>query len=124
MGDSSMSINVLGIDIARNVFQLHGADSSEKKVLKKRIGREKLGEYTAMLPLCTIIMESCGGSNYWARIFQRQGHTVKLISPQFVKPFVKTNKTDISKNWLAKRDGSYMLHRSTLNHICKITVAH
>jgi len=44
------------------------------------------------LPLCTIVMEACGGTNYWARVFQKSGHTVKLISPQFVKPFVKTNK--------------------------------
>jgi len=89
-----MNINVLGIDIAKNVFQLHGADGSGKKVLKKRIERNNLSEYIATLPSCTIVMEACGGSNYWARTFQRHGHTVKLISPQFVKPFVKTNKND------------------------------
>jgi transposase len=89
-----MNINVLGIDIAKNVFQLHGADSAGKKVLKKRIERNNLIEYVANLPRCTIVMESCGGSNYWARVFHKHGHTVKLISPQFVKPFVKTNKND------------------------------
>ncbi len=56
--------------------------------------RDKLGSYVANIPECTIIMESCGGANYWARVFKRSGHTVKLISPQFVKPFVKTNKND------------------------------
>lgn len=63
-------------------------------MLKKRISREKLTETIANLPACTIAMEACGGSNYWARVFQKSGHCVKLISPQFVKPFVKTNKND------------------------------
>ncbi|KTD58135.1 Transposase [Legionella sainthelensi] len=53
-----------------------------------------MAAYIANFPLITIAMESCGGGNYWARVFQRQGHTVKLVSPQFVKPFVKTNKND------------------------------
>lgn len=89
-----MNISLLGIDIAKNVFQLHGVDSSGKKIIKKRIERNKLSAYVANLSPCTIAMESCGGSNYWARIFQRNGHAVKLISPQYVKPFVKTNKND------------------------------
>ncbi len=89
-----MTINVLGIDIAKNTFQLHGADCAGKAVLKKRLPRHKLAAYAATLPACTIVMEACGGANYWARVFQRSGHTVRLISPQFVKPFVKTNKND------------------------------
>lgn len=89
-----MTIHVLGIDIAKSVFQLHGADIAGRAVLRKRLPRHKLAAYIANLPACTIVMESCGGANYWARVFQRSGHTVKLISPQFVKPFVKTNKND------------------------------
>ena len=89
-----MTISILGIDIAKNTFQLHGADSTGKAVMKKRLPRHKLAAYAATLPTCTIVMESCGGANYWARVFQRSGHAVKLISPQFVKPFVKTNKND------------------------------
>lgn len=89
-----MHISLLGIDIAKNIFQLHGADKTGRNVLKKRIERTALAEYVASLPACTIVMESCGGSNYWVRVFHRLGHTVKLISPQFVKPFVKTNKND------------------------------
>ena len=89
-----MKIKVLGIDIAKNVFQIHGVDSHGKAVLKKRLLRDQLAAYVANLDPCTIVMESCGGANYWARVFQRSGHTVKLISPQFVKPFVKTNKND------------------------------
>ncbi len=87
-------IKVLGIDLAKDVFQLHGVNALGKQILKKRIERDKLAEYIANIPQCTIAMEACGGSNYWARVFQRQGHNVKLISPQFVKPFVKTNKND------------------------------
>jgi len=89
-----MNIFLLGIDIAKNVFQLHGVNQAGKSVLKKRIKRDKLSDYVANLTPCTIVMESCGGANYWARVFQRSGHAVKLISPQFVKPFVKTNKND------------------------------
>ena len=69
-------------------------DCKGSTVLKKRLSRDKLAEYIANTPPCTIVMESCGGANYWARVFQRSGHIVKLISPQFVKPYVKTNKND------------------------------
>ena len=75
-----MNISLLGIDLAKNVFQLHGADSTGKAVLKKRVTRGKLAGYVANLPTCTIIMESCGGANYWTRVFQRSGHVVKLIT--------------------------------------------
>jgi transposase len=85
---------MLGIDIAKNTFQLHGADVSGKAVHKKRLTRRELAAHVANLPACTIVMEACGGANYWARVFQGSGHSVKLISPQFVKPFVKTNKND------------------------------
>ena len=89
-----MTISVLGIDLAKNTYQLHGVDGVGKAVLKKRISRNELAAYIAGLPPCRIAMEACGGANYWARVFQRSGHQVKLISPQFVKPFVKTNKND------------------------------
>lgn len=89
-----MDITMLGIDIAKTVFQLHGVNKQGACALKKRLSRDKLAAFIANLPTCTIVMESCGGSNYWARVFQSYGHTVKLISPQYVKPFVKTNKND------------------------------
>ena len=89
-----MTISVLGIDIAKNTFQLHGTDSAGNPKLRKRLPRNKLAAFVANLPRCLIVMESCGGANYWARVFQSSGHSVKLISPQFVKPFVKTNKND------------------------------
>ncbi|HIF9210665.1 TPA: hypothetical protein ACX6QM_003977 [Photobacterium damselae] len=75
-----MIIDLLAIDIAKSVFQLNGVDCNGKAVLKKRLSRGKLAEYIANTPPCTIVMESCGGANYWARVFQRTGHVVKLIS--------------------------------------------
>jgi transposase len=87
-------ISVLGIDLAKNVFQLHGNDSNGRAVLKKQLKREKLLSFIANIPPCVIAMEACSSANYWAREFQKLGHTAKLIAPQFVKPFVKSNKND------------------------------
>ena len=84
----------LGIDLAKNVFQLHGADARGKKVLSRRVQRSKLLEHIANMPPCLIGMEACGGSHCWARKFREFGHTVKMMSPQFVKPYVKSNKND------------------------------
>ena len=87
-------ITLLGIDIAKEIFQLHGTDNQGNAILKKKLRRKELLEFIANTPTCTIAMEACGGSHYWAREFKKLGHTAKLISPQFVKPFVKGNKTD------------------------------
>ena len=89
-----MDISVLGIDLAKSVFQLHGVDASGHVVLKKKISRSKFSMFIANLPPCTIGMEACGGAHHWARTFQSYGHTVKLVSPQYVKPYVKSNKND------------------------------
>lgn len=95
-GGFTMHINILGIDIAKNVFQLHGIDKSGKAILKKRLNRHKLMPFIATLNPCLIVMEACSGANYWYRQFIKLGHSVKLISPQYVKPFVKTNKNDVN----------------------------
>lgn len=87
-------IKVLGIDLAKSIFQLHGTNASGKKMLSKRLSREKLTEYMATIPRCLIGMEACGSAHYWARVFSGFGHTVKMMSPQFVKPYVKSNKND------------------------------
>ncbi len=93
-GESNMNITTLGIDLAKNIFQVHGADEHGKTVLKKTLSRNKLSEFIMNLPKCTLVMEACGGANHWARTFKEHGHEVKLISPQFVKPFVKGHKND------------------------------
>jgi transposase len=87
-------ISVLGIDLAKNIFQLHGVSSDGHAILKKRLNRKQLIIFVSNLPKCVIAMEACGGSHYWARKFTEMGHEVRLISPQFVKPFVKSNKND------------------------------
>ncbi len=89
-----MYVKLLAIDIAKNIFQLHGIDEKGKGILKKTVKRIELAKYIANFPAGVIVMEACGGANAWARRFQKLGHEVKLISPQFVKPFVKTNKND------------------------------
>ncbi len=89
-----MHIKTLGIDLAKNVFQLHGVDETGKAVLRKRLSRTKLAEFMVNLPPCLIGLEACGSAHYWARKFEAMGHTVKLMAPQFVKPYIKSNKND------------------------------
>lgn len=89
-------VKTLGIDLAKNIFQLHGVNKKGRCVLKRRVSRNKLAEAVAKLPTCLIGMEACGSAHYWARKFQSMGHTVKLMSPQFVKPYVKSNKNDMN----------------------------
>ena len=89
-----MNVTTLGIDLAKNVFQLHGVNRHGQAVLTKRVTRAKLAETVANLPPCLIGLEACASSHYWARELEKFGHTVKLIAPQFVKPYVKTNKND------------------------------
>lgn len=88
------NITVLGIDLAKNVFQLHGVNEVGQCVLKKRLSRSELCTYVVKLTPCIIGIEACMGSHYWARCFTKMGHTVKMIAPHFVKPYVKSNKND------------------------------
>ena len=89
-----MKITTLGIDLAKNVFQIHGVDALGKVIVKKQLKRDQLAAYLVNLPPCLIGMEACGGAHHWARKLMGFGHTVRLMAPQFVKPYVKTNKND------------------------------
>lgn len=89
-----MKITTVGIDLAKNVFQVHGVNEHGKTMLKKQLKREQMMLFFTNLPPCLIGMEACGSAHYWANQLQRVGHIVKLIAPQFVKPYVKTNKND------------------------------
>lgn len=89
-----MKITTIGLDLAKNVFQVHGVDAHGKVVVRKKLRRGQVREYFAKLPPCLVGMEACGGAHYWARELTKLGHTVKLMSPQFVKPYVKSNKND------------------------------
>ena len=88
------AMRVLGIDIAKRVFHAVGMDERGKIVLRKRLSRHDLIPFLAKLPPVRIGMEACGGAHYWARRFREHGHEVKLMAPQFVKPYVKSNKND------------------------------
>lgn len=89
-----MTVAFIGIDLAKNVFQLHGANADGHAVLKRRIRREGLLAEIAELEPCVIGVEACTGAFYWQRQFEALGHTVKEIAPQYVKPFVKHQKND------------------------------
>lgn len=89
-----MEVTTIGIDIAKRIFQVHGVDKNGKTVLKKKLMRDQVLTFMANLQKCLVGMEACGGANYWAREIVKLGHEVKLIAPQFVKPYVKTNKND------------------------------
>ncbi|WP_046867584.1 IS110 family transposase [Microvirga massiliensis] len=89
-----MTIHTLGVDIAKNVFQLHGVDRSGAVVLKRRVMRDSLMQVIAQMAPCTIAIEACTGAFYWQRRFEEHGHAVKIISPQYVKPFVRRQKND------------------------------
>lgn len=89
-----MQVTTIGLDIAKNVFQVHGVDGHGKTVVRKQLRRDEVASYFARLPACLIGIEACGSAHHWARKLATLGHDVRLIAPQFVKPYVKSNKTD------------------------------
>ena len=89
-----MIITQVGIDLAKLIFQVHGIDARGKIGLRKQLKRSQVADFFAQLAPCLIGMEACGGAHFWARRLVALGHTVKLIAPQFVKPYVKSNKND------------------------------
>ncbi|MEY8880531.1 IS110 family transposase [Donghicola sp. XS_ASV15] len=89
----SESITV-GVDLAKNVFQVHGADGAGRAVLRKKLRRTQVLKFFSQLPPCVVAMEACGGAHYWAREIGKSGHAVRLIPPAYVKPFVKRQKND------------------------------
>jgi len=88
------TINILGIDLAKHKYQLFGTNSKDQEVFSKRYGRMKLIEFVSNLDPCLVAMEACSGAHYLGRRFRDLGHNVKLLPPQYVKPFVYTNKDD------------------------------
>ena len=87
-------ISTIGLDIAKQVFHAHGADASGARLFSRRITRQKLLEFFASQPRCTVAMEACAGAHHWGREFERMGYQVRLIAPSYVKPFVKRQKND------------------------------
>ncbi len=85
---------LIGIDLGKHSFNLHGQDQSGKEVFRKKISRKQLITFFGNFHACTVVMEACAGAHWMARKLTQLGHQVKLISPQFVRPFIKTNKND------------------------------
>src|SRR5579864_3162090 len=94
MGASAMKITTVGIYLAKNLFQVHAVDERGKAVLRKQLRRRQIAVFFGNLPPCVIGLEACASAHHWGRTLQRLGHTVRLMAPQFVKPYVKTNKND------------------------------
>src|SRR5271166_678162 len=89
-----MDIRTLGIDLAKNVFQVHGVDGQGRTVVQRQLRRAQLLTFVAQLRPCLVAMEACGSAHYWAREIGQRGHQVRLMSPRFVRPYVKSNKND------------------------------
>lgn len=89
-----MQLARIGLDLAKNVFEVHGVDVDDRAVLRKTLRRDAVPQFFAELPPCLVGMEACSGSHYWAKVLSDLGHEVRLISPQFVTPYVKSNKND------------------------------
>jgi transposase len=82
------AITTIGLDLAKNWFQVHGADTHGRPVLRKKLARAKLLEFFASLPPCLIGMEACGSAHHWARELGKLGHEVRLMPPQYVRPYL------------------------------------
>lgn len=89
-----MTITRIGIDLAKQVFQIHGVDRASKVEIRKQLRRSRMLDYFSKLPPCLIGMEACSSAHYWARELSKLGHDVRLMAPQFVKPYVKSGKND------------------------------
>jgi transposase len=88
------NVTTVGVDLAKNIFAVHGVNGSGQVVLRRTVRRERLVELIAQLPPCLIGMEACSGAHEWARRFAAFGHTVRLMAPKFVAPYRKSGKND------------------------------
>src|SRR5260370_32597821 len=92
-----MQITTIGLDIAKNVFQVHGIDAAEKVVVRKQLRRGQMMKFFAAVPPCLIGMEACASAHYWARELTKLGHEIRLMPAKDVKAYVKRNKNDAAE---------------------------
>ena len=90
-------VSTVGLDLAKSVFQLHGADEKGAVVFRKKLRRDRLLVFFSELPHCLVAMEACASAHHWAREIGKFGHEVRLIPPAYVKPFVKRNKIESTR---------------------------
>ena len=88
------AITVIGVDLAKNTFQLHGVDANGKVGLRRKLRRDQVAHFFANIPECLVGLEACGTSAYWALVIESCGHTVRRIHPRFVKPYLVADKND------------------------------
>jgi transposase len=87
-------VSIIGVDLAKNVFQVHGASADGSVLFRKKLSRLQFARFTADQPPCLVAIEACAGAHHWAREVSRYGREVRLIAPQYVKPFLKRQKND------------------------------
>jgi transposase len=97
------SISTIGLDIAKSVFQVHGVDAAGQVVLRRRLRRQHVLAFFQKLPPCLVGIEACASSHHWSRELQALGHTVRLMPPAYVKPYVKRQKNDSMPGTLISR---------------------
>ena len=110
-----MKVTTIGLDLAKNVFQVHGADAAGTPVLRKQLRRAQMAEFFAQQPPCVVAMEACGGAHHWGRKLRALGHQVRLIAPQYVKPYVKSQKNDAA-------DAAAICEAATRGHMRFVSV--
>ena len=89
-----MDVSVLGVDLGKNSCSVVGLDATGKVVVRRRMRRETVIAYAGTLPPCVVAMEACCGAHHMGRALERQGHTIRLMSPEYVRPYVKAQKND------------------------------
>lgn len=90
-----MAVQVIGLDTAKHVFQIHGAAANGRTVLRKRLRRAQIPDFFANLPKCVVGIEATQSAHYWSRVIEAFGHEVRLVAPQFVKPYLRRQKNDM-----------------------------
>ena len=90
-----MPVTTIGLDLAKNVFQAHGASATGAVVFRRKLRRDKVLAFLATQPSCRVVVEACASAHYWGREIAKLGHEVRLIAPVYVKPFVKRQKNDV-----------------------------
>ena len=89
-------IRTIGLDLAKNIFQVHGVDEVGAVVVRKQLRRDQVMKFFGALPPCLVGLEACATAHYWARELNALGHDARLMPPQYVKPYVKRNKNDVA----------------------------